>query len=505
MRKIAWMTALLVLLTVFPAYAEGMVQIALSDEGITVNGAPVTDDTGADVYAANDIVFYLADQGFTYGEGTAEDEHEQAEADAHTVLHITAPGTYEISGKLSKGQIAVDLGEDAADDLDAVVTLVLRGVDIDCDVAPAIIFYNVYEPCSDDEDQATKDVDTSAAGANIVIADGSENRVEGAYVARIYRSYELNEAGTEVVDSKKLHKYDGAVHAKMSLNVYGGETGDGVLNIFAENEGLCSDLHMTIDGGNINIVSGDDGINTSEDSVSVCTVNGGSVNIVVNGAKGEGDGIDSNGWLVINGGSVTSAAYGGSMDSGIDSDMGIHINGGTVAASGNMLDAIAGSAQNYAVFTFAQRQKGGTAYQLKDESGAVVGEWTPANDFTSLIVSAENIVPGTYTFWQDDMQLAGAQGEMRGMTPPDGMGFPKGDRNAEKMDGFRMPPDGKTPEKPEGREFLKDGERPEMPEGGFDGRGFGWNRGLMQEAERSAEFVIAAGGNMFSMVAEAEQ
>ena len=348
-------------------------------------------------------------------------------------------------------------------------------------------------------------MDTSAAGANIVIADGSENRVEGAYVARIYRSYELNEAGTEVVDSKKLHKYDGAVYAKMSLNVFGGETGDGVLNIFAENEGLCSDLHMTIDGGNINIVSGDDGINTSEDSVSVCTVNGGSVNIVVNGAKGEGDGIDSNGWLVINGGSVTSAAYGGSMDSGIDSDMGIHINGGTVAASGNMLDAIAGSAQNYAVFTFAQRQKGGTAYQLKDKSGAVVGEWTPANDFTSLIVSAENIVPGTYTFWQDDMQLAGAQGEMRGMTPPDGMGFPKGDRNAEKMDGFRMPPDGKTPEKPEGREFLKDGERPEMPEGGFDGRGFGWNRGLMQEAERSAEFVIAAGGNMFSMVAEAQQ
>ena len=39
----------------------------------------------------------------------------------------------------------MDLGEDAETDPDAVVTLILNGVDITCTVAPAIIFYRVYE------------------------------------------------------------------------------------------------------------------------------------------------------------------------------------------------------------------------------------------------------------------------------------------------------------------------------------------------------------------------
>ena len=37
-------------------------------------------------------------------------------------------------------------------------------------VAPAVIFYNVYECGSTDAETAVKDVDTSAAGARVVIA-----------------------------------------------------------------------------------------------------------------------------------------------------------------------------------------------------------------------------------------------------------------------------------------------------------------------------------------------
>lgn len=151
----------------------------------------------------------------------------------------------------------MDLGEDAEEDPDAVVTLILNGVDITCTVAPAVIFYNVYECGSTDTETAVKDVDTSAAGANVLIADGTVNNITGSYVARIYKpdSVELNEDGTEVVDSKKLHKYDGAFYSKMSMNVDGGEQGTGVLNIDAENEGLDSELHLTVNGGNINITS----------------------------------------------------------------------------------------------------------------------------------------------------------------------------------------------------------------------------------------------------------
>ena len=150
---------------------------------ITVDGSEISTDESSAVYAANDIVFYLEGQGFTYGEGEEADEHSQAEADAHTVVHITEPGTYAVSGTLSAGQIAVDLGKDAEENADAVVTLILNGVDIQCEVAPAIIFYNVYECGVADAENATNTVDTTDAGANVLIVDGSVNMLHG-YISR---------------------------------------------------------------------------------------------------------------------------------------------------------------------------------------------------------------------------------------------------------------------------------------------------------------------------------
>ena len=369
---------------------EGAVSLVLSDDGITVDGAVVTEDESAAVYTAHDIVYYEDGQDFTYGAGSESDAHTAEEAAAHTVVHITQPGTYVLSGTLSAGQIAVDLGEDAKTDPSAVVTLYLNGVDITCTVAPAVIFYRVYE-CDtawvDYDENGTEDyeatyaVDTSAAGANVIIADGTENTISGSYVAKIYKpeSVTLSEDGTEVTDAKKLHKYDGAFYSKMSMNVSGGEVGDGILTIQAENEGLDSELHLTINGGDIRITSGDDGINTNEDGVSVTTINGGTLTVnVTGGMAGEGDGIDSNGWLVINGGTVIAAACATSADSGLDSDMGIYLNGGTVIASGSMLDEIAeDSAQTYAAFSFAQTQAGGETYSLKNESGETVLSCTP--------------------------------------------------------------------------------------------------------------------------------
>ena len=80
------------------------------------------------------------------------------------------------------------------------MTLILNGVDITCTVAPAVIFYNVYECGSTDEDTASETVDTSAAGANVLIADGTINNVTGSYVARIYDpdSVVLSEDGMTV-------------------------------------------------------------------------------------------------------------------------------------------------------------------------------------------------------------------------------------------------------------------------------------------------------------------
>jgi len=477
------------------------VSIVLSDSGVTVGGKAATSDSSESVYVNNDIVFYLEGQGFTYGEGEEKDEHSQSEADAHTVVHITEAGEYVISGCLSAGQIAVDLGKDAADDPNAVVTLVLDNADITCTVAPAVIFYNVYECGSKDEETAAMEVDTSDAGANVVIADGSENNISGSYVARIYKSVELDESGTKVVDSKKLHKYDAAFYSKKTMNIYGEEKNSGVLNIFAENEGLDSELHLTIFSGNINIRSGNDGINTNEDNVSVTHILGGVVNITVDGSTGEGDGIDSNGWLVIDGGTVNAYACGFSGDSGIDADKGVYVRSGQVVATGNMYDRVV-SEQTSAVFSFALRQSGGNEYSLCDESGKAVLTCTPANDFQYLYVSAPRLAAGNYTFRQGDKLLKGTAGRqhmgdfMGGFhqgNPPE---MPEGMERPEMPEGMTPPEEMERPEMPEGMTPPEGMERPEKPEGMTPPEGFG---GGAPAQETSELFAIAEGENTFEI------
>lgn len=506
-------------------------KIVLSDTGVTVDGVPAGTDASDAVYVGADIVYYEAGHDFTYGNGSEADAHSAEEAKAHTVVTITQPGTYILSGKLSAGQLAVDLGEDAETDPQAVVMLVLDGVDITCTVAPAVIFYRVYE-CGDPE-VSTSEVDTSAAGANVALADGSVNSVTGSYVAKIYKpeTVELNEAGDEVESAKKLHKYDGAFYSKMSMNITGN---DGILNIQAENEGLDSELHLSIYGGQINITAGNDGINTNEDDVSVTTINGGTLNIIVDGSTGEGDAIDSNGYLVINDGTVNVAACSFSADSGLDSDLGIYINGGTVIATGNMYDQIDGGEQNYVVMTFAQTQAPGGTYILKDESGREVMRCTPANSFSILVLSCPSLTEGTYTFWQDEIQFAAVQSQSGGMMPG-GMGqkpmeLPE-DIDPSMGGQIQPPPDaeipeqppenipeGNPPEKPEGdmpegqrqeppEGDMPEGEPPEKPDGEMpEGAGPGGEMPFSGEgsAESSEVFSITQGGNFFSAVTPKE-
>ncbi|MBQ5801347.1 MAG: carbohydrate-binding domain-containing protein, partial [Clostridia bacterium] len=415
--------------------------ITLSDGGIKIDGV-----NEKSVEVKNDIIYYEDGHDYTYGEGEKNDAHSKEEANEHTVVHITKAGDYRISGKLSRGQIAIDLGDGAKKDPEAVVTLILDGVDITSTVAPAIIFYNVYE-CAD-KDNPTKDVDTSKAGANVIINDGSVNTVNGSYVAKIYDPDTVIDGNID--DAKKLHKYDAAFYSRRSINI----GGNGILNINAENEGLDSEMHLTINGGEINIKSGNYGINTNEDGVSVTTINKGTLTIQVTGETGEGDGIDSNGWLVINEGTVISSACASSADAGIDSDMGIHINGGTVIATGNMLDRIEEGGQTFAVFRFREKEDGGIPVTLKNGDEEIFSH-LPENAYSVLVYSSPKLKEGTYNLYLGEEALYGyiEKGE-GGMPPHDVKPLPKEDAPS---DFERIPKgDGKHDSTP-----LPEGERPE--------------------------------------------
>ena len=505
--------------------AAEAIAIELSDTQILVGGEVVSTDPAAAIYTANDIVYYedrdTYESGNVYGEGKQADRHSAEDAAGVTVLHIAQAGTYRISGTLSSGQIAVDLGDDAASDPEAVVTPILDGVDITCDVAPAIVFYNAYE-CDADRtaETAAVDVDTSAAGANLVIADGSVNNVTGSHVARIYKDTD---------EQKKLWKIDGAVYSFVSMNVDGEAAGTGVLNIYADNEGLDTEMHLSINGGNIAIQSGDDAINTNEDGVSVTAINGGTLHILA-GLGSEGDGIDSNGYLVVNGGTVISMAHPAS-DSGLDADLGCYVNGGTVVALGSTMDWAESDSEAVTInLQFASYQDAGDAIVIADADGNIVFAYDPSEDETAsakirqyqgAILSCANFEVGatyklyiggtvegdeiqgvydvaTITGYEGGVQQGytgtdvrfgpGGMGGRQGGMGPGGMGRPDdgngfegmGNRGGNQQDGmnpggnggFGRGPMGERPEMPEGMEppegfGQQDGERPEMPEG-FD-------------------------------------
>ncbi len=354
---------------------EGERSLVLSDDQVTLDGLAIAEEGAGDVTVSHDIVYYESGQGSDYGEGAEADVHDAEEAQARTVVTIRSAGTYRLSGTLSQGQIAIDLGDDAEDDPDAVVTLILDGVDVTCTVAPALIFYNVYE-C------------------------GSS-----------------------------------------------GETaGDGVLNITGDNEGLDTELHLTINGGVINIDAANDGINTNEDNVSVTTINGGTLNIDA-GLGSEGDGIDSNGWLVINGGSVFASACAAGGDSGIDASLEIVLNGGTVVALGNMFDAISSdSAQNYLTLTLAEPVRSGDEVELTGADGSALFDFTAPKTASMILLSGADIEDGAeYTLTVNGTEreysaegMMGAPGGMggpggMGEAPPD-MGQPPDDMSRGRMD-----------------------------------------------------------------------
>lgn len=256
--------------------------------------------------------------------------HSDEEAAENKVLHITKAGTYVLTGSW-KGQIKVDLGDEAYENEAEKVTLILNGADIECSVAPGIIMYNVYECDNAWEDTERTDayVNTDDAGATIIIADDSQNHISGQNVYRMLKTKYKDDSSTDTVKlQKKMRKTDGALYSYMTMNIDGEETGNGKLTVESGFEGIDSELHLTVKGGNITIYSQDDGMNVNEDHVSVISFLGGTTTI--NAALGqEGDGVDSNGYIMLDGGTVIVNGI-RVPDSALDSEDGIYYNSGKI-------------------------------------------------------------------------------------------------------------------------------------------------------------------------------
>lgn len=291
--------------------------------------------------------------------------HSASDAYANPVLHITEPGTYRLKGTWN-GQIWIEVGAKA----EHQVGLILDNVNVTCTVAPALVFYKVYKWA----ENGGKGYDTQSVlaandtwknigtlmlsddgyydvGAIVEIADGSTNTFKGANVYRILElcpkidddtelpKYTGSGIGTDISEQEKMYKLDAAFHSRRSIVIGGGAVGTGTLNITSTTcEGLGSEMHMLVESGIISVSAPDDGINTNEDYVSVFAMDGGSLTINSTG----GDGIDSNGWVAFNGGTLNITAGSQRVNSageaGIDAENGYYIydnNAYTWSAAGS--------------------------------------------------------------------------------------------------------------------------------------------------------------------------
>ncbi len=182
-------------------------------------------------------------------------------------------------------------------------------------------------------------------------------------------------------------EYDSCIYSKGPLTI----TGSGELEIQAnqeDGEGIATESQdITMESGIIKIESPDDGINAGGEGGTI-TINGGEIHVVANG-----DGIDSNKNLIINGGNIY--AIGSSMggDAGIDTDEGFEINGGTVIALGtDMLETpLETSTQRSVIFELSDYIKSGTELIIKNKNREEILKFTADDDFKNIIISSDKI------------------------------------------------------------------------------------------------------------------
>ena len=211
---------------------------------------------------------------------------------------ITSGGTYTFTGSTTNGRIVVDTTE--------AVTIVLNGVSLSSADGAVI------------KAQEGSNVTIQLVGENTLTATNDNDGINAEGDLTITGSGSLT-----------VNAADDGIHADGMLTIK-----SGTLNITAH-EGLEA-TYIKIDGGDITIKATDDGVNAANksDKYSVCVeINGG--NLTIDMGQGDTDAIDSNGSIVINGGTITITAQ-----SPFDWDTSATLNGGTVIVNGTQVTSL---------------------------------------------------------------------------------------------------------------------------------------------------------------------
>ncbi len=181
----------------------------------------------------------------------------------------------------------------------------------------------------------------------------------------------------------------------------------GSVTITTSYEGI-EGAYVEINGGSVDLYATDDGINAASDDSKVTEhiiITGGSVVV-----KSDGDGLDSNGNIRIEGGTVIVHGPTSGGDAALDADSGILVNGGYLFATGSlgMVETPSTNSKQYVV-SFASQSSvaANTAMTLKDSSGETLFAVTTQKTCQSIILSCPELQSGSsYTLYGGSSSLA---------------------------------------------------------------------------------------------------
>lgn len=355
-------------------------------------------------------------------------------SDGKTV-DITEEGVYILSGSAKNCTVKVNA------DKEAKVQLVLDGVEIENDDSPA-----VYVVSADKVFITTTDKDSSLAVNNEFNADGETNTdavvyskedlvLNGKGTLTVYSAYgngistkdDLKITGgtykmTTAKDSFEANDsisiYDGSFTIKTNKDGFHCENSDddtvgqvyianGSFDINSKSDGIQGTTYVQIDGGtfditssegieatyvqinggNITIDASDDGINASRKS-TVCDIviefNGGETTITM--GQGDTDGVDSNGKIIVNGGTIDVTA----QMSSFDYETTAEFNGGTIIVNGEEVDEIPQSMMGFGGKGGFGGFNGRPDGDFTPPEGFADGSFTPPEGFQNDFSDAES-------------------------------------------------------------------------------------------------------------------
>lgn len=311
---------------------------------------------------------------------------------------ITAAGIYQLSGSLDNGQIEINApGADVA--------LILDGASLSCSRASPLYV-------------------RSAGSVSVRLAEGTENTLTGTAEnldAALYSTADLTLQGEGALEitaedgvgvsceggltitggSYTVTSSANAFHSDGTLSVSGGR-----IDILSCDEGL-EGFDVEILDGDIRISSSDDGINAAGDGDGTHTISifGGTITVIAGG-----DGLDSNGDIVMTGGTVLSFST-GMADGALDCDGDFSLTGGLLLAAGGGMAMSPGAPEQYTIFAgFDAAQEAGTYVQISGPDAEFV--FCLPVSASNFVFSAPELTQGAVYTLSSGGVYSGGEGEI---------------------------------------------------------------------------------------------